>query len=102
VNDQELWIKRHDEFHEYLNQWSNRPRLQWEIRQLRSAVQPYFRMFLMARGHPEVGVTEHRVIVDAIKRGDVKVAEGTMRRHVLSAAAGVVDFLRSRVKALEE
>jgi DNA-binding GntR family transcriptional regulator len=53
-------------------------------------------MFLRARGHPEVGVAEHRVIVDAIKRGDAKTAESTMRRHVLSAAAGVVDFLSMR------
>lgn len=96
ITEHEVWIRRHDEFHEYLNGWSHRPRLLSEIRQLRAAVQPYFRMFLRARGHPEVGVAEHRVIVDAIKRGDAKTAESTMRRHVLSAAAGVVDFLSMR------
>ena len=102
VPDLEVWIKRHDEFHEYLNQWSNRPRLQADIRQLRSAVQPYFRMFLMARGHPEAGVTEHRALVDTIKRGDVKNAQEEMRRHVMSAAAGMVEFLTSRAKARAE
>lgn len=96
VADQELWIKRHDEFHEYLNEWSRRPRLLSEIRQLRTAVRPYFRMFLAARGHPEVGASDHRVIVEAIKRDDVRTAESAMRRHVLAAAAGVVEFLSSR------
>jgi DNA-binding GntR family transcriptional regulator len=96
VAELELWIRRHEEFHEYLNRWSGRPRLSAEIRQLRSAVQPYFRLFLRARGQPQVGVAEHRAILDVIKRGDARGAEEVMRRHVLTAAAGVVDFLSSQ------
>ena len=96
AHEHELWIRRHDEFHEYLNQWSQRPRLLGEIRQVRSAVQPYFRMYLLGRGQPEAGVADHRLIVDAIKRGSAKAAEEAMRRHVLTAAAGVVQYLASR------
>lgn len=94
TDDVELWVRRHDEFHEYLNQWSHRPRLFVEIQQLRNTVQPYFRMYLRVHHQPEAGVAHHRVVVDAIRRGDVTAAEATMRRHVLSAGRGVVAFLR--------
>ena len=59
VDEHELWIERHDAFHDYLHYWSGRPRLVAQIRQLRAAVQPYLRLYVEWKTQTEKHGYEH-------------------------------------------
>jgi DNA-binding GntR family transcriptional regulator len=90
--DSLAWVRRHDEFHEFLCSRSESPRLTAQIRNLRQSVQPYIRVFLSVYEAEMLG-SEHRTLLEAVKRGDPDRAEATMRQHVMSAAAAVVEFV---------
>jgi DNA-binding GntR family transcriptional regulator len=94
-DDPKLWIERHYELHEYLGRMSGRPRLSAQISHLRAAVQPYLRIYLSVYGLTEMPGFEHETIIEAAKGADAERAEETMRNHVMSAALGVVNFLKS-------
>jgi DNA-binding GntR family transcriptional regulator len=69
VDAHELWIERHDAFHDYLYYWSGRPRLMAQIRQLRDAVRPYLRLYVEWETSTERSGYEHEEIVAAARRG---------------------------------
>jgi DNA-binding GntR family transcriptional regulator len=98
VDDVEGWIDRHDAFHDYLHQWSDRPRLLAQIRQLRAAGQPYFRLYVEWKKNPEFHGYEHRAILEAVAEGDARKADLIMQGHVMRAATKITEFLRD-VKA---
>ena len=89
-----LWMQRHDEFHDYICQHARRPRLAAYVRSLRQNVAPYLRLYLSTYKEAEMPGFEHRTLLNAVKRGDVPAAEQMMRDHVLSAAQGIVEFIR--------
>lgn len=92
--DPATWIELHDAFHDSICRLARRPRLAAHVRNLRQSVVPYLRLYLSAYREPEMPGFEHGTLLNAIKRGDPKIAEATMREHVMSAASGVVEFLR--------
>ncbi len=89
-----LWIQRHEEFHDYICQAANRPHLAASIRKLRQNLAPHIRLYLSAYKHTEMAGFDHRSLLEAMKCGDPVRAEVMMREHVLSAANGVIAFLR--------
>jgi DNA-binding GntR family transcriptional regulator len=93
--DPKLWSERHHAFHEYLGRRSNRPRLSAQISHLRAAVQPYLLLYFSVYGLVEMPGFEHQTIIDAVRGADGVRAEEAMRNHVMSAASGVVEFLKS-------
>jgi DNA-binding GntR family transcriptional regulator len=95
VDDMEVWIPRHEAFHDYLQEWSGRPRLVAHIRQLRAAVQLYLRLYVEWRENPEQHGYEHEAIVDAVASGDARRADEVMQGHVMRAATKITEFLRT-------
>jgi DNA-binding GntR family transcriptional regulator len=93
--DPKLWTERHHAFHEYLGRRSNRPRLSAQINHLRAAIQPYLLLYFSVYGLVEMPGFEHQTIIDAVNSSDGARAEEAMRDHVMSAATGVVEFLKS-------
>jgi DNA-binding GntR family transcriptional regulator len=93
--DPDAWIRRHDEFHDYVCRSAGRSRLSDQIRQLREQVAPFIRLYLTAYGAPEMPGFEHRAIASVLKGGDPARAETAMREHVLSTAQSVVEFVRA-------
>lgn len=89
------WLQRHDDFHERICTLAHRPRLAKEIRKLRQSVTPYIRLYLAAYSDVEMPGFEHRALLDAIRRRDPQIAERTIREHVMSAARGVIEFLKT-------
>ena len=95
VDDTEAWITRHDGFHDHLHEWSGRPRLVANIRQLRAAAQPYLRLYVDWKENPERHGYEHEAIVAAVRRGDAREADEVMQGHVMRAATKITEFLRT-------
>jgi DNA-binding GntR family transcriptional regulator len=93
VDDTETWIERHEAFHEYLHNWSGRPRLVAQIRQLRAAVQPYLRLYVEWKTNPERHGYEHESIVAAVLGGNPREVDEIMRGHVMRTATKVTEFL---------
>ena len=71
-----------------------RPRLAAAIRNLRQGIVPYLRRYLSAYRHAEMPGFEHDTLLEAIRTGDPTTAAASMREHVMSAASGVVEFVR--------
>lgn len=88
------WIELHDAFHDSICRLAGRPRLAALARNLRQSALPYVRLYLATYQQAEIPGFEHQTLLDAIKRGDPRVAEAAMREHVMSAATGLVAFLR--------
>jgi DNA-binding GntR family transcriptional regulator len=88
------WIQLHDEFHMQLCHYARRPRLSAQIRRLHQSVTPYLRLYLSTDKAWEMPGSEHRGLLDAISRRDPEGAERMMREHIMSAAHGVVEFVR--------
>lgn len=92
-NDSLLWLRRHDEFHDYLCSKSGLSRLSTQIKNIRYSVEPYIRFFLSLYS-AEMPGAEHRRLIEVIKRGDLLAAENAMREHIHSAAEAILKFLR--------
>jgi DNA-binding GntR family transcriptional regulator len=92
--DASRWLRLHDEFHTTLCEYARRPALSAQIRKLHHSVTPYLRLYLSTDKAWEMPGFEHRELIDAIDKGDAAAAERRMREHVMSAAHGVVEFVR--------
>ncbi len=55
---------------------------------------PYLRIYLSTDKAWEMPGSEHRGLLDAISRRDPSAADRMMCDHVMSAAHGVVEFVR--------
>ena len=89
VDEHELWIERHDAFHDYLHYWSGRPRLVAQIRQLRAAVQPYLRLYVEWKTQTEKHGYEHEEIAEMLK-----VSIGTSKSQLHKARMRLRDLLK--------
>jgi DNA-binding GntR family transcriptional regulator len=92
--DASRWIVAHDDFHSLLCQYARRPALAAQIRKLHHSVTPYLRLYLSTDKAWEMPGFEHRELLEAVHKGDPHAAERKMREHVMSAANGVVEFVR--------
>lgn len=90
--DPDLWIDRHNEFHDFICMQSGAARLFAEVRQLRTAVEPYLRLVLgiMQSGD---AMADHRKLIDVIRQGDPQIAEEVIREHVLSTASDLIEAM---------
>jgi DNA-binding GntR family transcriptional regulator len=93
-----LWVERHDALHEYLCQCAARPRLTAAVRHLRLSITPYIRLYLSAYQSAEMAGFEHHTLLQAMETGDPARSEAIMREHVMSAAKGVVAFVKAQPK----
>lgn len=95
-HDVRLWLRRHDEFHQFICEIGRCTRLRDEISRVRLSVQPYLLMYITVYHSSEMAGYEHDSLIAALSRGDATAAETAMRDHVMRASSGVLDFLRSR------
>ena len=89
----DLWIERHEAFHDFICQRADRPHVLIEVRRLRAAVEPYLRLSLMHPVLNEDTARQHRELVDVMLTRDPERAEAAMRHHVESTAADFVTAL---------
>jgi DNA-binding GntR family transcriptional regulator len=95
VDDTEIWIERHEAFHDYLDRLSGRPRLVTQIRHLRATVQPYLRLYVEWRANTTRHGYEHEAILAAVLDGNARRADEIMQGHVMRTATKVTEFLRN-------
>lgn len=99
VSTPELWLRLHDEFHDYLSSRSQSARLTTLVRQLRQSVTPQIRLFLSVYPKGEFPGVEHWDLIEVIKSRDPHRAEATLRKHVASTARALGEFLRATADA---
>ncbi len=78
----DLWIRRHEAFHNFICERANRPLMLAEVKRLRAVVEPYLRM---AQSHLETmgnSNLAHRQLIDALLTRDPDRAEAVMRHHI--------------------
>jgi DNA-binding GntR family transcriptional regulator len=87
-------IERDDDFHRYIAEISNLPRL-WRAIEISKAQLDRCRHMMLPRdGEAEATMKHHRAIIDALKSGNSEVAANAMRNHLETAyrsAAAVLD-----------
>ncbi len=96
------WLARHQDFHGYIANLSQRPKLIAQIAALHIAVEPWMRVWLHHVAQPATATQRQNEIVEAIRSGDAGHAETVMRDHVLRTASKLADFLRSRTATPHE
>jgi DNA-binding GntR family transcriptional regulator len=97
--DRELWLKRHNEFHDFLSHQAGALRLSAEIQRIQATVEPYIALYVSVFLNPEMPGYEHRELLEALKTGRPETAEAAMKKHVLSAGEAIIQFLRAREDA---
>lgn len=95
-HDPRTWIRRHDEFHQFICDVSRRTRLAHEINRVRTAVQPYLLMYISVYHSMEMEGYEHDGVLAAIASGNPDSAEHSMRDHIRRAGTGIIEFLKTR------
>ncbi|SAL01726.1 FCD domain protein [Caballeronia pedi] len=87
------WVTYHREFHEYLTGLAGMPRLTRQLSGLHSAIEPYMRIWLEHADKPMTSRDDHSGILQAIKTGNERLVEETVREHVRATIPALVDFV---------
>ncbi len=95
-SDPQLWVKRHDEFHQFISDLGRRDRISRELERIRNAVRPYLLTYFTVYGIAEMPGYEHSALIQALDTKDPEHAEATMRDHVRHVVSGIIDFMTSR------
>lgn len=98
-NDDNEWVKRHWQFHEYLCGISGRPRLLQEIEKFHTVLEPSLRVWLDRAEKPTSALQEHQRLIDVLVAGDADKAESMMRDHVLNTVPSITRIFRSQEQA---
>jgi DNA-binding GntR family transcriptional regulator len=93
--DYPAWVTHHREFHEYLTGLAGMPRLTHQLAGLHSAIEPYMRIWLEHADKPMTSRDDHAGILQALRSGNEKLAEETVREHVRATIPALVDFVMS-------
>lgn len=78
------WVTRHREFHEYLTDLSDLPRVCRQISVLHSVIEPYMRVWVARESNSMESKACHEHLMEALRTGDRAAVEAEMRAHVLS------------------
>jgi DNA-binding GntR family transcriptional regulator len=90
----DLLIQQHDAFHDAIAQRAGGTWLTAENRRLRTAVEPYLRIYFTLPDKAQSTTDEHAALLDVLLSRDPERAEAAMREHVLSTTTDLVDMLR--------
>ncbi len=92
-HDVDWFVQAHDQFHDSLTRYCQRPRLVSEIERIRSTTEPYLRITLrMSPTAISNTVREHTDVLEAVRSGDPDRAEAAMRQHILDS--DIADLLQ--------
>jgi DNA-binding GntR family transcriptional regulator len=97
--DPQLWVQRHEAFHDRLAELSGRPRLAAELRRIRRLLQPAITRYAERHLEPETTGHEHELILDALRDGDSRRAESLAAAHVAANAAALLGRLPAALRS---
>ena len=92
--DPQRWSTLNWEFHSALYAPAGRPQLLTLIQQMNRRVDRYMRATLTSAGHHAQSLREHKLLVQAVRRGDVAEAEALLTAHITAGAKKLIDYLR--------
>lgn len=81
--DADGYYAENTRFHQAIHRAAHNGFLLAETLRLQTILQPYRRRQLQARGRVQMSLTEHRAILDSIRKGDAEGAARAMEDHVL-------------------
>ena len=87
------WSSLNWQFHETLYRAANRPKLLTIIQTMHNNVERYMRLYLSALHHQEKSQAEHRLLLEACGKGDVKAAQKVLRKHMTDAKKNLSRYL---------
>ncbi|PRY64193.1 GntR family transcriptional regulator [Vreelandella songnenensis] len=95
AGDTDEYYYENETFHDCIYAASHNTFLASEARQLKQRLKPYRRLQLQVRQRMHNSLNEHRVIVDAIAKGDAALAQQALCDHVLIQGERFSDFVSS-------
>ena len=89
-----LWGPLNWQFHEVLYRAADRPKLLALIQNLHNNVERYMRIYLSTLHYQEKSQKEHRMLLAACSKRDVKAAQKLLRKHMSDAKNNLSKYLR--------
>lgn len=91
--DTKRWGALNWQFHEILYHAANRPKLLSLIQNMHNNVERYMRLYLSTLHYQEKSQKEHRLLLDACARKDLKAAQKLLRKHMTDAKKNLSRYL---------
>jgi DNA-binding GntR family transcriptional regulator len=91
----DTWVALNAEFHNTINQASERPRLLELIQRFREQSEPYIRLYVERLHKNAQARREHRAILEALADRNPDRAETAVRTHLVSTGRAVAAFARA-------
>lgn len=82
IDDREGFHEADEAFHEGIASQAGHPGVWRVVKQAKAQIDRCRRLTLPVPGRMNQVIAEHRVILDAIRRGDIPAARGSMRTHL--------------------
>lgn len=95
VEDLDVYLERHEAFHDLIADRARMPRLRREVAQLREIVGPYIRINGTARRSAELDQDRHDTLLAVIKTRNAAAAEKALASHVRHAGKQLVSAVES-------
>ena len=92
--DVELYFQYNFEFHEAILEAAHSPPLKELVTNLRNAVEPVARRYLIAAGRVEIAHHDHLEILEALERRNPQAAGHVAAGHTQHVLAGILDDYR--------
>ncbi len=92
----ECWGELNWRFHEILYLPANRPQLLALIRTMHNNVERYMRLYLSTLHHQAESQAEHRALLQACVKKDVKGAQKLLRKHMADASKRLAKHLSGK------
>lgn len=87
------WGDLNWQFHETLYRSANRPKLLTLIQNMHNNVERYMRLYLSKLHYQTKSQEEHRALLTACAKGNIKGAQKLLRKHMADASANLAEYL---------
>jgi len=87
------WSELNWQFHETLYRSANRPKLLTMIQNLHNNVDRYMRLYLTTMHYQTKSQEEHRALLEACAKGNIKGAQKVLRKHMADASNNLIEYL---------
>jgi DNA-binding GntR family transcriptional regulator len=87
------WGELNWQFHETLYRSANRPKLLTLIQNMHNNVERYMRLYLSTMKYQIKSQEEHRALLNACSKRDIKAAQDVLRKHMADASTSLTGYL---------
>lgn len=87
------WGELNWQFHEILYRSANRPKLLTLIQNMHNNVERYMRLYLSTMKYQIKSQEEHRALLNACIKRDIKAAQDVLRKHMADASTSLTGYL---------